>query len=115
MSSFDETVAIPRIFIFFMRCIKRKSCFKGSNVASSRDDELSDTDSKMPDESSTADVSYSWKEVVSILDAVLFVLFACILVASMLGCFFERSPVPKAELVSYFVNVYSALPFIEGH
>ncbi|KAH3889735.1 hypothetical protein DPMN_013797 [Dreissena polymorpha] len=49
----------------------------------------------MPDESSTADVNYSWKEVVSILDAVLFVLFACTLVASMLGCFLKAALNPK--------------------
>lgn len=87
MSSFDENVAIPCILVFFMRCFKCKSCSKSSrNVPI----EQRDAESRMShesDESSTGHAEYSWQKVVNFLDAVLFVIFACILVASSLGCF----------------------------
>ncbi|KAH3790014.1 hypothetical protein DPMN_168208 [Dreissena polymorpha] len=87
MSSFDQTVAIPRILIFFMRCLKCKSCSKEFNIAPNRVVSIKDTESKIFDMSSTGDVEYSWKEVVNCLDVVLFVVNASIFVSSWLGCF----------------------------
>ncbi|KAH3830722.1 hypothetical protein DPMN_103971 [Dreissena polymorpha] len=49
------------------------------------------TQKRMSDNSSTGDVEYSWREVVNFLDVVFFVMFACILVASSLGCFFKAA------------------------
>ncbi|XP_052234649.1 neuronal acetylcholine receptor subunit alpha-7-like isoform X2 [Dreissena polymorpha] len=80
MSSFDETVAKPRVLVCFMRCLKCKSCHKGPSDTPKRVTRTSD-------ESSTSDVEYSWTEVVNFLDVVLFVIFACIHVGSALGCF----------------------------
>ncbi|KAH3711059.1 hypothetical protein DPMN_070558 [Dreissena polymorpha] len=113
----DEKVAIPRILIFLMRSLKCKSCSNSSKVVPKNDTKmpateiemdatesamgasdfkLSDiqmppqkraTERRMSDESSIGEVEYSWKEVVNFLDVVLFVIFAVILVASLLGCF----------------------------
>ncbi|XP_052259728.1 neuronal acetylcholine receptor subunit alpha-5-like [Dreissena polymorpha] len=116
MSSFDENVAIPRIMIFFMRCLKCKSRSNASMVVpadngatdgrmldeSSTGDvgykscakssryvptEIKATESRMSNTASTGDVEYSWREVVNFLDVVLFVTFACILIASSLWCY----------------------------
>ncbi|XP_052231106.1 neuronal acetylcholine receptor subunit beta-2-like [Dreissena polymorpha] len=83
ISSFDDKVTIPRILVFFMRCLKCKSCSKPRRIEST----ITRTESRMSDETSTGDVEFSWKEVANFLDVVLFVIFACILVASSMGCF----------------------------
>ncbi|KAH3699052.1 hypothetical protein DPMN_073999 [Dreissena polymorpha] len=101
ISSFDENVAIPRILVFFMRCFKCKSCSKASRIVPI---EQRVADSRMSDESeesSTGHAEYSWKQVVNFLDAVLFVIFACILVASSLGCFLTAMNSSKSDLPTY--------------
>ncbi|KAH3874571.1 hypothetical protein DPMN_037817 [Dreissena polymorpha] len=81
ISSFDETVTIPRLFVFVMRCLKCKRCSKAPMIVPTQ---RRASEGSMSDETSTY---YSWKEVVNVLDVVLFLLFACILVATSLGCF----------------------------
>ncbi|KAH3715077.1 hypothetical protein DPMN_057781 [Dreissena polymorpha] len=87
MSSFDETVSIPRILISFVRCLKCKSCSKVSDDAPNRETSIRDTVRRTSVASSSGEVEYSWKEIVNCFDVLLFVVNACILVASWLGCF----------------------------
>ncbi|KAH3734355.1 hypothetical protein DPMN_040794 [Dreissena polymorpha] len=62
--SFDENVAIPRILVSLMRCLKRKSCSKESRIETT---EQCTTERRMSDESSNGKVKYSRIEVVNFL------------------------------------------------
>ncbi|KAH3834898.1 hypothetical protein DPMN_108231 [Dreissena polymorpha] len=103
----DEKIAVPRVLTFLMQKLKWLSRSKCSKVETEKDGKMHDSQSSLPDasdskvsriemptqlhenrlfkESSTVD-EFSWKEVVVFLDVVLFVIFAIILTASLLGC-----------------------------
>ncbi|KAH3707339.1 hypothetical protein DPMN_066741 [Dreissena polymorpha] len=83
-SSFDEKVAIPCTLILLLRYLKCLSSSKGNRIVPIQ---IRSTETRMSDEPFTGDVEYSWKQVVTFLDVVLLVIFACILVTMSLCLF----------------------------